>query len=748
MEGDPVSRPTEFGPVLRIVGTVLGGTLAAEHLVEALPPAWRPAALVVICTLALAWAISHRQELSKRLRRVEASVVLLLTFGLACTTGSFLLQVPDLEARNLHGAEARRAFRMAEAEFLHRLLGASNLVVPLPEDVEAQLARDGAGLGEAEAARRRKAWIGRHREEFRTREVEAFAGAHAAALDVLEFFARATRLDDVYRSAWFFALMVLLGSSLATATACRLAWRLDRLPFLATHLGFLLLMVGFGVSRFGAQRGRLPLRVGETQTRTTAVVTGEVEVDLGFPVQLGAFYAEARTKLAVQVEGDPGQPPSRTQVDARPGQKHVFSGGRYRVEVLDAAPYGVAAPRIVPAAPGTAAPAALEVAVQDAGETTLGWLFATGDRRAWLGGEERDYALAFLWDDPAAWMPAPRDAWGVLELSPEVGPAQLLPALVGARAEVDGKVVRVAEVCADFARRSLPLGEQAHNNPAVRLEIEGPAGATASRWSFAWVDFDSMHAPAFPQLKMKYHFARGDLGPDRQFRIVADREGVSLVRFDAAGAPLAEDLDASVELDLGGRRLSLAVQQVHAAARQELEVLPLTERDLRARDGSQGAHDHSDGLFAELSPTTHRLFHPPGPPAVKLRISHASGEVERWFLADTAGAAGWSDGRFHLAFGTTPDEVAEWRSLLVVGEGDAATRDIARVNHPVSYGGWTFYQHDADPQRPDYSGILAVYDPGWPLVALALLLVSFGVAGMFWVQPFLKRRPGVEGRRR
>ena len=29
---------------------------------------------------------------------------------------------------------------MAEAEFLHRLLGASHLVVPLPGDVEAQLA--------------------------------------------------------------------------------------------------------------------------------------------------------------------------------------------------------------------------------------------------------------------------------------------------------------------------------------------------------------------------------------------------------------------------------------------------------------------------------------------------------------------------------------------------------------------------------------------------------------------------------
>ena len=186
----------------------------------------------------------------------------------------------------------------------------------------------------------------------------------------------------------------------------------------------------------------------------------------------------------------------------------------------------------------------------------------------------------------------------------------------------------------------------------------------------------------------------------------------------------------------------------HPPVRQELEVLPLTERQLRAQEGAAGGHDHDgDELFSSLSPTTHRLFHPPGPPAVKLRISHPDGEEERWFLADSSGAAGWSDGRFHMAFGTTPDEVAEWRSLLVVGEGEAAERHVVRVNHPLSYQGWTFYQHDADPKRPDYSGILAVYDPGWPLVAVALLLVSLGVAGMFWVQPFLRRRPGVERRR-
>lgn len=740
-----MSRSRGFGPVLRLVGLVLGLVLLGEHLVAYLPAGWQAPAAMAAAFLAVAVAVVRRRELSRRLGTVHASVVLLVIFGLSCTTGSFLLQVADLEARNLHGAEARQAFRMAEAEFLHRLFGSGNLNVPLPEDIEAQLARDEAELGAEEAARRRKAWIFRHREEFRTRKVEAFAEAHAGVLDALEGFARATRLDDVYRSAWFFTLMVLLGMSLLSAVRPRLSLRLDRGPFLATHLGFLLLMLGFGVSRFWSMRGRLPLQVGQTLTAVTPGSIGEVNADLGFPVKLGAFYAEARTKLAIQIDGEDGRA-ARNQVDARPGQSYEYSGGQYRIEVLDAAPYGVAAPKVVPAAPDDHAPAALEVAVVDAGETTQGWLFATGDRRAWLTGDGRDYAVTFHWDDPAAWMPAPRDAWGVLELGTAMGPAQLLPVLVGASATVGDKTVRVAEVCSDFARRGLPLAEQPRTNPAVRLEIEGPDGATASRWSFAWVDFDTMHQPAFPELKLKYHFSSGDLGPERQFRIVGGEAGMRLVRFDAEGDPLAESLDDAVQLDLGSRQLSLAIHQVHAAARQELQVLPLTERELRAQESADGGHGHSheEGLFSHLSPTTHRLFHPPGPPAVRLRIFHPGGEVERWFLADTSGAAGWSDGRFHLAFGTTPNDVAEWRSLLVVGEGEATERHVVRVNHPLSYRGWTFYQHDANPERPNYSGILAVYDPGWPLVALALLLVSFGVAGMFWVQPFLKRRPGVE----
>jgi hypothetical protein len=114
----------------------------------------------------------------------------------------------------------------------------------------------------------------------------------------------------------------------------------------------------------------------------------------------------------------------------------------------------------------------------------------------------------------------------------------------------------------------------------------------------------------------------------------------------------------------------------------------------------------------------------------------------------------WSDPgeRFYLRFfGNTEALPFEWRSVLSVWGKDAggkpyeidlgpeADREI-RVNDYFHYKGYRFFQTNANPEFPSYSGIGVVYDPGIPVVLLGMYLTIVGTALAFVVRPIFERR--------
>jgi hypothetical protein len=93
-----------------------------------------------------------------------------------------------------------------------------------------------------------------------------------------------------------------------------------------------------------------------------------------------------------------------------------------------------------------------------------------------------------------------------------------------------------------------------------------------------------------------------------------------------------------------------------------------------------------------------------------------------------------------LVFEKRDKEVKAFVSHVTARQGAAALerRSIA-VNDPMSFGGWTLYQVNYNPEDPTYSGIEAVYDPGVAWVFTGFALISLGVFYMFYVEPRLKR---------
>src|SRR5262249_1923821 len=91
----------------------------------------------------------------------------------------------------------------------------------------------------------------------------------------------------------------------------------------------------------------------------------------------------------------------------------------------------------------------------------------------------------------------------------------------------------------------------------------------------------------------------------------------------------------------------------------------------------------------------------------------------------------------------------EWRSVLSIwkkdGDGKPYKADLGpernreiRVNDYLYYEGYRFFQTNAIPELPTYSGIGVVYDPGIPVVLMGMYLTIVGAAIVFIVRPIVE----------
>jgi len=89
-----------------------------------------------------------------------------------------------------------------------------------------------------------------------------------------------------------------------------------------------------------------------------------------------------------------------------------------------------------------------------------------------------------------------------------------------------------------------------------------------------------------------------------------------------------------------------------------------------------------------------------------------------------------------------PRNPREYTSHLVLKkDGRVLTEKTIRVNDPLYYGGYHFYQSDfGQDQFGPYSSIMIVSDSGVRTVFAGYALITLGLFGQFWVKPLLHRR--------
>lgn len=94
--------------------------------------------------------------------------------------------------------------------------------------------------------------------------------------------------------------------------------------------------------------------------------------------------------------------------------------------------------------------------------------------------------------------------------------------------------------------------------------------------------------------------------------------------------------------------------------------------------------------------------------------------------------------RAALVFEKRDKEVKAFLSHVTARKGEDVERAVISVNDPFTFGGWTLYQVNYNPDEPNYSGLEAVRDPGVTWVFLGFALICAGVAYMFYVEPRLR----------
>jgi cytochrome c biogenesis protein ResB len=130
----------------------------------------------------------------------------------------------------------------------------------------------------------------------------------------------------------------------------------------------------------------------------------------------------------------------------------------------------------------------------------------------------------------------------------------------------------------------------------------------------------------------------------------------------------------------------------------------------------------------------------PHNPAILVAVNGPTYQNHRWVFAkfpDFNHSPG-NASPLQMAYATKLGEAAfkSFKSTLHFPDGE---RTLG-VNHPLSYGGYTFYQSGYNPNDPSYTSLQVVKDPGVPVVYAGFSLMIMGLFIVFYLNPWLNQR--------
>jgi hypothetical protein len=744
---------------------------------------------------AVLYLLSARRGVFAFFRSMQTGVALVFLTAFSVCAGVLVPQIdgfedPEQRVTADNYEEQYAAFSVAEGYFFYHMLHIYGIGMPkgdVPSIVEGGLRKFGRLYGKEEGDNRRKQMATSFASGAKMSEIAAFTAKHDAAFRKMFDVATYLELNRAYKSAWFTTLLMLLATAVglnAFRGGPRNALSLQKLGGTITHVGIVTLLLGGGISKLLSERGimHLDLREGPKNEYYRYYNPGKRST-MPFYLKLERFARQEWKQLEVHFpsEGLTSRPPNYTlwpgreiELDYVEGEDGQLRPG-LRLRVLELADQTRVNPPDVKEASdanrnqglGPLAKLVMTLPAEeldhvdgpdsghDHGPQVMPvFLTPTGPNAhfsdpAWHFRVMAHHARG----DPTRLFPVPDDE-GVLlgelsmrvDLEGDVVPRTVAIHLGETVRPPGGYTVLVERAVAAFSLEDgqevvdeRPLADVRPDNPGLWVQITGPDGGEPERrLVLEALDPEQTGLQAIykhKDLVLNFRWSRWNApGPPRY---VLDWSGgvARLVAENGVAVPLS----IGEALDLPGTSQIVPVSFLdNAVLERSIEFVP---PQISADGVDEGFYSRAArGIALEVT-------RDPGT---------ASETVEVVRLASTSDyMANWwpsPDERFAVRFfENTRVMPFEWRSILSVYDrdesgrftkvdlGPPAKREI-RVNDYFQHRGYRFFQTNADPSYPTYSGIGVVYDPGIRIVLTGMYTIILGTVLAFILWPIARAR--------
>jgi hypothetical protein len=779
---------------------VLRGSGALAGIDPGLSPVLGTALAVALGGAFLGILFLHGDVVWRSLSSVRLAVVTLASIGMLSVIGTMVVQrfgagsLPDPEQKYVEKFMKGQGAIPVNAGFM---LAPPKVALTPEETRKIELTSIAFGEGKART-------MGLMFHDMREKSLKAQAiddHVRSRREHLLRLFETLDGLGftNVFRTWWFNALLVLLFTQVVAVLSKRYPWGWMQTGWVMTHVGVLVVLAGCVISDAFLKDGSLALSPGQSSDRfqeytLPLLATGEPpDSPLGYRVRMlgtdQSFYHELQVAFPGVAAGDDGDDVLWTQEQLRPGKRFAVkdpeNGASYAIRVAEVYERAVAETAVASAKSlgrtGGEPVVRIQFVRKDghggAPETVVGdgWLLSSGGAFGRLPAYLLRYeivpdaaaARSLLAGEPAAG----EGLHGrlVVHLPGATSPLAL-PATPGAAASAEAEggrwTVTVQGFDPSYYVGKPPTAEDEDpipTNPALAIEVARSSGDGASSRGTTRVYADpSLQAQWEDMMKHQeasHETTRGKYGPAAEvacefeyaapIRIVEEAGGRrTLVIRRRSGAPLTADFSkpgATFEKGPGGLALRLSEAIPDAVPDERIQPLP--------RESDE------EYLSACLRALETGVEPPPTVAVAKLEVEEKDGRGSRtrteWLVAGKPGVAEdrryrSTDGRLLIVMHETSQSMM-FRSALEVQGPDKQpvmvdgkpVRTVVRVNHPLQWGGYAFYQNNFIPRtaRSEEASIFRVkYDRGIGTLYTGFVILTSGVCIMLYLTPALRRR--------